>query len=525
MTLLYKKRPCLSLCLSAMFLLAFFLMAFDGIAQEKQNDKKQNSESYWQIITEHADWSARAGLQVVRVKNKLYLMGGRTPIESDIFGDSEIWSDVWKSSLKGKKWRNILESGGENHWPARAYFQAVSKGKYMYVMGGQNFNVIPNPNPFPQEGEPAFISVSEFFNDVWRSRDGVHWKQMTDEAPWDKRAGLSCVIHRNELYVMAGSVNDDAAVIEGQPKRIYYNDVWKSKDGRKWIKVCDSAPWTPRAGAITVTKNGYIYLIGGEDNFTCEEDGRCPPYYNDVWRSKNGKHWELVTAEASWAARPGHQVVVYKNQFVLFGGFGLSFDPSDPFKPSNPMDIWTSKNGKDWKILEGAPWNAETAADIKYDFDAIWVPGKRKGSPPAILTFGGDRETFNPFDPFNYLNVDNDVWRFTPFHKPKTWDDKNDKWDKDDDGTKMEFKAYPSPFKHMTTIKYYLDEKDEEVIINIYNSDGRLVKHLYNGKADQGWLIKQWDGKNDKNQRLHKGIYYVKIITNKKIRTLRIVKK
>ena len=30
-----------------------------------------------------------------------------------------------------------------------------------------------------------------------------------------------------------------------------------------------------------------------------------------------------------------------------------------------------------------------------------------------IFSFGGDRETFNFFDPFNYLNVDNDVWNFS----------------------------------------------------------------------------------------------------------------
>jgi len=29
--------------------------------------------------------------------------------------------------------------------------------------------------------------------------------------------------------------------------------------------------------------------------------------------------------------------------------------------------------------------------------------------------FGGGRETFNFVDPLNYLNVDDDVWRFAPF--------------------------------------------------------------------------------------------------------------
>ena len=37
-----------------------------------------------------------------------------------------------------------------------------------------------------------------------------------------------------------------------------------------------------------------------------------------------------------------------------------------------------------------------------------------------VWTFGGDRETFNPFDPFNYLQVDNDVWRLTFVPEPST---------------------------------------------------------------------------------------------------------
>jgi hypothetical protein len=45
--------------------------------------------------------------------------------------------------------------------------------------------------------------------------------------------------------------------------------------------------------------------------------------------------------------------------------------------------------------------------DIKYDFAALAAHG-------MIYTFGGDRETFDFFDLTNYLNVDNDVWRYRP---------------------------------------------------------------------------------------------------------------
>ncbi len=176
--------------------------------------------------------------------------------------------------------------------------------------------------------------------------------------------------------------------------------------------MTDDAPWAPRAGGIAVAKNGWLYLIGGEEGFICLPGLQCPPYFNDVWRTRDGANWELVTAQAEWSPRPGHQCVVLSNQFVLFGGFGLSLDPNDPFAPANPMDVWVSKTGKNWVQVSDSPWNATEPADIKYDFDALVSRGREQR--PAIFTFGGDRETFDFSDPLNYLNVDADVWRFAP---------------------------------------------------------------------------------------------------------------
>ena len=193
-----------------------------------------------------------------------------------------------------------MDTDSPNHWPGRAYFQAVTKGDEVYVLGGQNFNVLNNPDP----AGPPLITVSDFFNDVWRTQDGIAW--------------------------------------------------------------------------------------------------------------------DLVTNAADWVARPGHQAVVVEDEIVMFGGFGLSTDPNEPFKPSNPMDMWTSEDGANWELLDQVPWNAQSAGQIKYDFDALVAPTGLEGAN-AIFTFGGDRETFNPFDPVNYLNVDNDVWTFTPVPEPSSF--------------------------------------------------------------------------------------------------------
>jgi hypothetical protein len=125
-----------------------------------------------------------------------------------------------------------------------------------------------------------------------------------------------------------------------------------------------------------------------------------------------------VTTKARWPSRPGHQVVVVYDHFVLFGGFGISPDPADPFRAANPMDIWVSRNGAHWWKVSDSPWNAQSPEQIKYDFKALTVATGRFGLRQQVLTFGGDRETFNFADPSNWLRVDNDVWRYAWPHWP-----------------------------------------------------------------------------------------------------------
>ncbi|WP_430814324.1 T9SS type A sorting domain-containing protein [Carboxylicivirga sp. RSCT41] len=465
---------------------------------------QQHRKDSWQLITENAEWSARAGLQIIKLKNSLFVMGGRTPLQSNIPGDSEIWGDVWKSDLKGKRWTQVLETDDTKHWPARAYFKAITKGQYMYILGGQNFNL---------------FGPSTFFNDVWRSKDGIHWELMTADAPWVGRAGLSSFVFKNEIYVLGGSKNDDDIIVNNQPLRVYFNDVWKSKDGKNWELVTDNAPWQPRAGMRIVVKNGFMYLMGGESGFTPVIPGTPPPYYNDVWRSEDGQNWELITEQAPWSARPGHEVLLYKNQFILFGGFNL--DPGFPFsfEAFNPMDIWMSHDGKEWVRLTGSPWNATSPKEVKYDFHAIVIPGTKKQTPPSILTVGGDRETFDFTDNTNYLNIDNDVWRFYPNTRHIHATNHNLI-----NQSKLFKKAYPNPFIHNCILEYYIPE-DGHVNITIYDLAGNIVNVVTDKHEQKGHLKYKWNGRSINDKTVKKGMYFVKMIYKETSEATIIIKK
>ena len=173
----------------------------------------------------------------------------------------------------------------------------------------------------------------------------------------------------------------------------------KDKRGRIDFRDISAADFDPEATGKTfaVVKYGYMILLGGEDGFLCEPQPNCElPYFNDVWRSRDGASWELVTDSAGWSPRPGHQCAVVHDNIVCFGGFGL---------PENPMDVWVSPDGAVWEQVSDSPWNAVDPEEVKYDFEGFAVGD-------VIFTFGGDRETFDFGDPDNYLRVDNDVWRY-----------------------------------------------------------------------------------------------------------------
>jgi hypothetical protein len=74
------------------------------------------------------------------------------------------------------------------------------------------------------------------------------------------------------------------------------------------------------------------------------------------------------------------------------------------------------------------------------------------------------------------------------------------------------YQNYPNPFNPETWIPYQI-ENDSDVEIDIYSSDGKLVRILKLGSKQAGSYMDKgksayWDGKDDKGQQVASGVYF-----------------
>ncbi len=68
--------------------------------------------------------------------------------------------------------------------------------------------------------------------------------------------------------------------------------------------------------------------------------------------------------------------------------------------------------------------------------------------------------------------------------------------------------AYPNPFNPETTIRFALPQA-ENVQVQIYNLNGKLVKNLVNRHCEAGWQVVQWTGIDDDAKSVSSGTYFV----------------
>lgn len=86
----------------------------------------------------------------------------------------------------------------------------------------------------------------------------------------------------------------------------------------------------------------------------------------------------------------------------------------------------------------------------------------------------------------------------------------------------LSLKAYPVPATEYITIEYPLDATND-VEINIYNIDGRLIKSVKQKNQEKGTNTYIWDLKNNTGEDITSGTYICQLISNRTILTTKIL--
>jgi flagellar hook assembly protein FlgD len=72
------------------------------------------------------------------------------------------------------------------------------------------------------------------------------------------------------------------------------------------------------------------------------------------------------------------------------------------------------------------------------------------------------------------------------------------------------FRNYPNPFNSSTNITFTILKKSQ-IIIDVYNLYGKIVKNLINKHFYAGEYTINWDGKNELGNEVASGIYLLKL--------------
>ncbi|MBI1322243.1 galactose oxidase [bacterium] len=284
------------------------------------------------VLESTAPWRARDSQAEFAFDDKLWVMGGWF----DSFEAPP--RDVWASS-DGKTWQEVSK---EAPWIHSDLPMNLTFGDSMWIMGGWYKGRLP--------GHSAS-------NQVWRSKDGKTWDQVTPAAGWSPRIAAAAVEFKGRMWILGGTEN----YYFGDAKSLK-NDVWSSADGKTWTLETPEAGWSPRAYHQAAVLGDRLYVFGG-GNYVPEYHSK-----NDVWSSADGKTWRNETESAPWEPRLWFSSAVYRGRMWVLGGWSKEKD--------NYGDAWHSADGREWKKLETATvWKARHEHSALVHRDKLWLLG------------------------------------------------------------------------------------------------------------------------------------------------------
>ncbi|MEW6752393.1 MAG: hypothetical protein AB1505_15625 [Candidatus Latescibacterota bacterium] len=329
----------------------------------------------WTQVTQRAAFAPRDGAGALVFAGRMWLLGGWNPPDRVHFPrkcNNEVWSSADGADWRLEKPNTFLDQDfdPEADWEGRHTAGCAVLDGRMWIVGGD-----------PLQGH--------YQSDVWSSADGRTWRRDCAAVPWAPRVLHHTVAFADRLWVLGGQTTPQFAPAEER----FYGDVWSSRDGAAWTPVETQGPrWPPRGmvGGAAVFRE-RIWLLGGGTYDTPTTPRR--RFYNDVWSSADGRHWECHTAAAPWAPRQYHEVAVFDDRLWVLEGWNQA----------NRNDVWHSADGIHWQEVPATPWAPRHAASVLVFQDALWMVagnnmesdvwrlGRRARGPATLPVHVGER--------------------------------------------------------------------------------------------------------------------------------------
>ncbi len=216
----------------------------DGVTWEKQTET-DTTHTGWGPAPEINSFSARTNVSVANLNGDLYLTGGY----SIGFGTPQgALGDVWKSTDGGATWSNLNADFG-------ADFLARADGKLMVY--NNELHLIGGKTAYP----------TTYFNEIYKSPDGVNWTKLEVKNPFPKRAGFSCFVCNDRIFVIGGLGNKE--ITQGETtstEDVLYEDMWVSDDGGiTWTDMSETLPagFGKRHGQASTINGNTVHIFGG----------------------------------------------------------------------------------------------------------------------------------------------------------------------------------------------------------------------------------------------------------------------
>ncbi|MCW3108300.1 MAG: Kelch motif protein [Segetibacter sp.] len=173
------------------------------------------------------------------------------------------------------------------------------------------------------------------------------------------------------------------------------SDVWSTRDGESWNLLTNNAPWGNRVLFGTCSHNGALYILGGQASGVYNDGA-----FGDVWRSTDGINWDKIAdGQTHLAKNISGSVISYNGFIYVIGGGTYGGGTSDEYYTNQ---IWRSNDGISWERRSDPPWRGRQYTNlVVYENRLFMLMGA--SNPPE-----------NPYSSYNLTDIwvmnENEAW-------------------------------------------------------------------------------------------------------------------